>query len=160
VIGWRLWRATPAGEALVAALPPGRRHCEDPAADPDRDEVYRLEALHPYELVSSLGPFHSQVVAETPSTLRLSLGQSLPNPMREQARIDFVLPAPSAVSLKVYDAGGRHLRTLVAGALPAGPTSQLWDGRDDAGRQVPAGLYFYRLDAGGQVLTRKLLVIR
>jgi hypothetical protein len=158
VIGWRLWRATPAGEALVAELPPGRRHCEDAAADPERDEVYRLEALHPYELASSLGPFHSQVVDDTPSSL--SLGQNLPNPMQESARIDFVLPAAGNCSLQVYDTNGRRLRSLAEGNLPAGPASRVWDGRDDDGRLVPAGIYFYRLDAGGQVLTRKLLVIR
>jgi hypothetical protein len=49
---------------------------------------------------------------------------------------------------------------LAEGALPAGPASRLWDGRDEAGHQVPAGVYFYRLEAGGEVLTRKLLVIR
>ncbi len=159
VTGWRLWRSGPAGEQLVAELPPGRRHCEDPGADPARDEVYRLEALHPYELISSLGPFHSLAAADAPSSLRLSLGQSLPNPMRESARIDFVLPAPGVCSLKVYDTNGRLLRRLAEGALPAGPASRIWDGRDEAGRRVPAGIYFYRLDAGGRVLTRKLLVI-
>lgn len=160
VTGWRLWRATPSGETLVAELPAGRFHCEDPAADPARDEVYRLEALHPYALVSSLGPFHSLAEDGSPSALRLSLGQSLPNPMRESTRIDFALPAAGTISLKVYDASGRLLRTLAEGEAPAGPASRVWDGRDDAGRQVPAGIYFYRLQAGGQVLTRKLLVIR
>ncbi|MBM4116803.1 DUF11 domain-containing protein [bacterium] len=160
VTGWRLWRATPSGETLVAELPAGQPHCLDAGADPARDELYRLEALHPYDLVSSLGPFHSLAEEESPGALRLSLGQSLPNPMRERARIDFALPAAGPISLKIYDAGGRLLRALAEGELPAGPASPLWDGRDDAGRQVPAGIYFYRLRAGGEVLTRKLLVIR
>lgn len=160
VSGWRLWRATASGEVLVAELPPSSFGCADPGADPARDEVYRLEALHPYDLVSSLGPFHSLIEEPGASALRLSLGQSLPNPMRESTRIDFALPAAGAIALKIYDASGRLLRTLVEGEAPAGPASRVWDGRDDAGRQVPAGIYFYRLQAGGEVLTRKLLVIR
>ena len=160
VLGWRVERLEAEGAVLVAELPVGRTHCEDAGADAGRDQVYRLTALHPYDLESALGPFHSLLEDGGDSALRFSLGQSLPNPMRESARIDYVLPAPGTVNLRVFDAQGRLLRTLVEGEQPAGQASRLWDGRDAQGRRVPTGVYFYRLEAGGEVLTRKLMVIR
>jgi len=48
------------------------------------------------------------------------------------------------VRLRVYDLLGRVVRTL-------------WDGRSEAGQAVASGVYFYRLEAGGQVQSRKLL---
>ena len=158
VIGWHLRRVDGDRETFLAELPAGRRHFEDANVDPATDQVYRLTALHPYDLSSELGPFHSLAPGE--STLRLSLGQSLPNPMRESARIDFVMPRAGKLSMKVYDTAGRLVRTLADGPVEAGPGSLHWDGKGESGHRMPAGVYFYRLSAEGQTLTRKLMVLR
>ena len=158
IIGWHLHRVDGDREIFLAELPAGRRSYEDTAADPSVDQVYRLTALHPYDLSSELGPFHSMSPGE--STLKLSLGQSLPNPMRETARIDYVLPRAGKLSLKIYDTAGRLVRTLADGPVEAGPGSFVWDGKGEAGYRMPAGVYFYRLNAEGRTLTRKLMVLR
>jgi len=159
VLGWRLVRVDGSREeALGDVLAPGARSFRDVAADPDRDASYRLVALHPWDQESRLGPF--DYVAGQDTQLRLALGQSRPNPMTASTRIDYVLPAPGRLSLKIYDAAGRLVRTLSDGPAAAGPGAADWDGRDDAGRPAATGVYVYRLESGDKALTRKLMLVR
>ena len=91
---------------------------------------------------------------------RFFLAPPYPNPVRSRARIAFALPKAGAVELAVYDAAGRRVRTLVRGTLPAGHHEVTWNGRDDAGRSVAAGVYFVRLRQQDHRSTRKLLLVR
>jgi DNA-binding beta-propeller fold protein YncE len=89
-----------------------------------------------------------------------SLYQNAPNPMTDDTVIRFAVPdGGEQVSLQIYDARGRLVRTLVDGWQPAGVAAVSWDGRDRAGAAVPAGAYFYRLQSGGAGETRKLTVV-
>jgi len=67
----------------------------------------------------------------------------------------FVLPRAGDARLEVFDAMGRRVRAVFTGRMPAGPGTAMWDGRDDNGREVGAGLYFYRLSALGERVTAK-----
>jgi flagellar hook assembly protein FlgD len=69
--------------------------------------------------------------------------------------IRFDLPAPGEASLVVFDVTGRRVRTIVSGRLDAGRYAPVWDGRDDAGSRVAAGVYFVRLQAADFTATRK-----
>ncbi|MBD3235598.1 MAG: hypothetical protein GF330_02710, partial [Candidatus Eisenbacteria bacterium] len=80
---------------------------------------------------------------------RLLLLGPAPNPSTGGARIAWQLPHETRGELSIWDAQGRHVRTLLRGALPAGPGAVRWDGRDEAGRRMPAGLYHARLRAEG-----------
>lgn len=84
-----------------------------------------------------------------------------PNPAQTSTRISFVLPrtVEGAVSLAVYDAGGRRVRAL-GSAFGAGLNEVTWDGTDASGRPVRSGVYFYRLDAGGERFTRSMVFAR
>ena len=75
-------------------------------------------------------------------------------------RIRFSLTEAAAVNLHVYDAAGRLVRRLLHGEVCArGDNATVWNGRDDANRQVAAGVYFCRLEAGGnEAVTRITLV--
>jgi hypothetical protein len=88
------------------------------------------------------------------------LGNS-PNPAVSFTRIAFALPngMGDGVALRVYDAGGRLMRTFAGGFSP-GANEVLWDGTDASGARAPAGVYFYRLDAGVDRLTQKLVFVR
>jgi len=79
------------------------------------------------------------------STPELELSRPVPNPFRSTTMIHFSLPRSGAVSLRLVDVEGRVVRTLVDGVLPAGPVQQRWDGRDDRGNLVRAGVYFVKL---------------
>jgi hypothetical protein len=73
-----------------------------------------------------------------------------PNPFSTRTTIRFGLPDGGlSTRLAVFDAGGRRIRTLIDGARPAGPNSEIWNGRDDSGNIVSAGVYFLRLEVGG-----------
>ncbi len=89
-----------------------------------------------------------------------ALAQNFPNPFNPSTTIAFQLGLPSQVELSIYSVGGQRVRTLFSGALPAGPHSQQWDGRDERGERVASGAYLYRLSAGDFVATRQLMLLK
>lgn len=90
----------------------------------------------------------------------LALHQGQPNPMRTSITLAFDLPNPADVVLTVFDAGGRSVAVLLRKPLGPGRHEVIWDGRDAGGSGLPTGVYFCRLEADGQALTRKLLLAR
>jgi hypothetical protein len=95
-----------------------------------------------------------------------ALGSPMPNPSRSGAPTRLSLSAPAGLpagaraSLLLFDVNGRLVRTLYDGPAVAGPTTLAWDGRDDAGRAVPVGVYFARAQVAGKNLQQKLVVTR
>jgi hypothetical protein len=84
-----------------------------------------------------------------------------PNPFRPATTLAFELVEPTRVGLRVYDVSGRSIRTLRRGDLAEpGRHEVIWDGRDDSGRRVAAGVYFVRLQAGPRGETRRLVRLR
>jgi hypothetical protein len=83
-----------------------------------------------------------------------------PNPAAGRTAIAYTLPAPSRVEIAVLDVAGRRVRSLVAGVRPEGRHEARWDGRDDAGAQVSAGVYFARVEARGRADVRKVALVR
>ena len=96
-----------------------------------------------------------------PSIPRLVLTVQ-PNPSAGGAVISFSVPpgVATALDLVILDPAGRRVRALVPGRGSAGPRAISWDGRSDAGRPVPGGIYFVRLRLGEETVTRRLVVIR
>jgi len=90
---------------------------------------------------------------------QISLAASYPNPARFGANISFGLPRATEISLRVYDVAGRLVRTIVEGHVEAGFHSEYWDARDNNAAAAPAGIYFYRLRAEGQLLVRMLVIM-
>jgi hypothetical protein len=83
-----------------------------------------------------------------------------PNPIRSAAVIYYSVASESRVDLRILDARGRVLRTLVSGHSPPGEYSAVWDALDEQGRPVPRGVYFVGLEAGGGRETRKVVLTR
>lgn len=83
-----------------------------------------------------------------------------PNPFNPRTTIRFALPAAADTRLDIIDLRGRVVRTLVRGNLAAGDHSYTWDGVDHARRPVATGAYFFRLSAGDQRHTGKLLLVK
>jgi len=90
---------------------------------------------------------------------RWGLTAITPNPSGALSTIRFALAAEGPARLRLYDAGGRLVRELASGRLPAGEHVAAWDGRDGAGREAPSGLYFLRLECDGRVARAKLVRI-
>ena len=83
------------------------------------------------------------------------LDQNYPNPFNPSTTIEFSLPATQRTTLKVFDVQGREIATLVDQQLEAGTHAVRWE----AGI-LPGGVYFYRLQSGTSVQTKKLLLLR
>lgn len=84
-----------------------------------------------------------------------------PNPFNPITTIRFDLPQTSQVSLRVYDLAGRLVQTLVDGeVMAAGRGEAVWRGCDQSGRQMAAGTYFCRLDAGSFHQTRRMTLVK
>jgi hypothetical protein len=93
-----------------------------------------------------------------PAVVRLA--QNHPNPFNPSTTIAFELPADSPVSLVVFALDGRRIATLIASEMTVGSHSVVWNGRDEKGQQVASGAYFYRLQAGTQMETRRMILIK
>lgn len=91
----------------------------------------------------------------------IRLHAAAPNPFNPRTTIAFDLSREAYVTLRVFDAAGRVVSTLIEGEsrIP-GHYEAAWQGRDDAGRACASGTYFYRLDAGGACATKTMLLLR
>jgi hypothetical protein len=96
--------------------------------------------------------------AAPPFVLRLA--RAVPNPFNPSTRLHFELSHAARVGLDLFDARGRHCRTLVDAVLPAGPHAVDWDGRGADGSPLASGVYFARLHARDAQATRKLVLLR
>lgn len=83
-----------------------------------------------------------------------------PNPFVGGSTIEFTLSQVENIDLGIYDLGGRLVRSLSRGRLAAGAHHFAWNGRDERGRRVPAGVYFVRMDGSGRHLEAKLVKMR
>jgi len=87
------------------------------------------------------------------------VGRPSPQPARGEQRLTLSLPAPGRLRVEIYDVAGRSVRTLADAPYPAGSHRLSWDGRDDRGRPVPAGVYFIR-GLGDAPFVRKAVRLR
>jgi hypothetical protein len=83
-----------------------------------------------------------------------------PNPARGPVTLTFALPECGPVDLRVYDASGRRVQTLIEGEMDAGEHVARWSGRDEHGRRVATGIYFARLSSRNQGSVRKIILLR
>jgi hypothetical protein len=82
-----------------------------------------------------------------------------PNPFNPATTIRFRVAAPGEVSVRLHDARGALVRTLVRGWYPQGPHEVRWDGRDDGGAGVASGVYFVSLESSGAMPARAKLIL-
>jgi hypothetical protein len=89
-----------------------------------------------------------------------ALAPARPNPLGGTTEINYQLPTASQVRITIFNVAGQAVRTLVSGKEEAGYKSVTWNGRNDRGVRVGAGVYLYRMEAGSFAATRKLVVVR
>ena len=92
--------------------------------------------------------------------LSYGLGQNYPNPFNPVTQIVYQVPESGQVRLVVYNLLGQEVRRLVEGRVSAGFYQAVWDGRDDRGRSVSSGLYFYRMEAEDFSQVRKMVLLK
>jgi hypothetical protein len=128
----------------------------DSRVEPGKSYVYKVE----YSLGGTSRLLFISEEIRTPAAL-LALHQNHPNPFNPSTTISFTLPAGCAVRLDVYDVSGRLVRRLIDGERRgAGLNDVEWNGRDASGGAAVSGIYVYRLVAGKETLSRKMVLIR
>jgi hypothetical protein len=83
-----------------------------------------------------------------------------PNPFNPVCTIRYDIAHAGRASLRMFAVNGSVVRTLVDAWREPGVYSEMWNGRADNGKQLPSGVYFYRLEAGDFVATRKMVLLR
>lgn len=133
----------------------GRFEYVDADVIPGQEYWYILEAMTPESTLEQFGPLFA-----VPLGVQLNLAQNGPNPFPSTTRIRYSLPVAAEVSLRIYDLGGRLVQTLLDGPAGPGDGEATWDGTDSHGQPAPDGIYFYRLTAGSENRTRKMMLLR
>ncbi len=149
------WESTSPGKILSDRIDPAERSYTD-------HEVRPGIAYH-YLLVAVEGDGHetrSQEISATVPVYALELLQNHPNPFNPYTTIRFRTPNRRHVELAIYSVTGSHVVTLFDAPCEPGETSLEWDGRDASGNPVGSGIYFYRLKAGTQRLSKKMVLLR
>jgi len=90
------------------------------------------------------------------------LEQNWPNPFNENTviRYSLLVDRPCPTTLKIYNILGQEVRSLVNSIQRRGEYKVIWDGDDDTGEELVSGVYFYRLECGGFIATRRLVLLR
>jgi len=131
----------------------GRWYVSDPEAEGGVafTPAFSFQVFGPHGAgLLAVGPGSGPAV---PRALRLSPGR--PTPFASSTIIAYALYQAANVRLVVYDAQGRSVRRLVEGATQMpGSYTVTWDGRDDGGHTLAAGVYFYRLEGAGSQARR------
>ena len=153
----------PWAEALLLAW-----HAADPVStkEIDRNEaVYAIQSnRNPFidrpEFVTKVFQPELSPVEQPAYPAAIVLHQNVPNPFNPMTTISYELEKPVPVELKVFDMAGRLVKTLYQGTEAAGRHEKVWLGRDRSGRTVATGVYFYRLQAGADVETKRMLLAK
>jgi len=103
---------------------------------------------------------HKLVASRVAIPEAFALGGNLPNPFNAATAIKYELPEDCRVTIEVYSVLGRKVATLVDGEQEAGYRKVVWDGKDNDGRQVPSGIYFYKMTAKDFKSTRKMTLMK
>ena len=88
------------------------------------------------------------------------MSPNFPNPFNPETTLRYALPQSGSVKLTIYDMLGQEIRALVNEVQAPGMYTVLWNGRNDHGFAVASGLYFYRIEVGNFIQTRKMTLVR
>jgi hypothetical protein len=156
--GFRLYRAEARGEFFCITdcpLSPSVRTYEDRTIEPGVEYRYMVGIL-----TADGREIRSLEVAACSGAMPLALDQNVPNPFNPRTSIGFSVPGSEQVGIDIYDPTGRLVRRLIDKPMDTGRYDVEWDGRDNNGRTVASGVYFYRLTVGKQTSTKKMILLR
>jgi hypothetical protein len=158
--GFRLYRSVDGAAAIVlpassGLIPPGAVSYTDNDVTAGRTYRYSLVAV-----MKDGSEVRSKTVEAVIPAWTTELHQNHPNPFNPATAISFTLAKQGAVKLTIYTPDGKLVTTLVDEALPPGFKEVPWDGKDAHGNTASSGVYFYRLEAGKTVLSKKMVYLK
>jgi glucuronoarabinoxylan endo-1,4-beta-xylanase len=99
----------------------------------------------------------TSVISKSNLPTKFQLEQNYPNPFSSSTNISYKLNQKSNVQVNIYDILGRVVRKFTGGEQPTGSHSIIWDGLNNLGEKLATGIYFYRVQAGGEVQVKKMI---
>jgi hypothetical protein len=134
------------------------------------DRVYSSGASDRVDLMANIMEYFGKPPTGTPTgadegeIFANRLGHARPNPFNPVTTIDFSLATGGRATIRVYDAAGRVVRTLVDRNIEPGEHKVIWDGTTDVGQRAASGVYFVRMETAGRTdafrATRKLVLLK
>jgi len=117
------------------------------------DHDLEFNSLNPYEIILQATPEESSAL------------QNYPNPFNPETWIPYNLAQDAQVTINIYNISGHLVRGIDLGKKPAGyynsqSRAAYWDGRNQIGEIVSSGIYFYTVQAGDFIATRKMLLMK
>lgn len=132
----------------------GKNEYADESVIPGESYDYYIGAVEGSEVIRSI------TISISLPPKSLTLCQNFPNPFNPATTVKFFNPGQEHITLAIYDIGGRRIRTLIDADKGTGWHAVQWNGTNDLGNSVGSGVYYYRLTAGKQVITKKLVMLR
>jgi hypothetical protein len=109
-------------------------------------------------VISAVNKLDSVTVKALPAVYALS--QNFPNPFNPTTTIEYSIPQAGNVDLVIYNLAGQKVRTLINEHQAASYSKVVWDGKNDMGETVGAGMYFYKLVSGNFNKIQKMTLIK
>ncbi|MCZ6765930.1 MAG: right-handed parallel beta-helix repeat-containing protein [bacterium] len=136
-------------------IPEADRSFDDTDFEAGRNYYYALTLVMP-----DGSEVKSPLVEVRTMAYTFLLGNNYPNPFNPETTIRFTLDREAHVTLSIYDAQGRWMKTLIDDVQGDGQHETRWDGTDAAGASVSSGVYFYRLKAGAVSQSRRMVLLK
>jgi len=153
--------------STLSALPTGTHEYYIHIITDYKDEVFEIkednnelgERDHPFTITREATDVDENSRTDE-LTSKVILYHNFPNPSNPSTTIQYTIPETDKVLLKIFDIKGKEIQTLINASQTPGLHSIIWDGKDQFGRNVSSGIYFYRLETRVYQVTRKMLLIR
>jgi hypothetical protein len=149
---------------FVTIDPESGKGTEFPTSSSRRHDIEALTFMLPTALFASSQKLFTAVENELSLPAEFTLEQNYPNPFNPTTKIRFTIhegiTSTTNVQLHIYNLLGELVRVLVNEPKPPGRYEAEWDGRNELGKHVAAGLYLYSLNANGARVTKKMMLVR
>ena len=131
---------------------------------PSGDYIYNITAVYDGDWESDWSVDAPVTVTGTTNNIlipvRTELSGNYPNPFNPTTTIKFSLKEDSDVSIMIYNIKGAVVRTLIDGEMNKAYHEIIWDGKDNTGKQVGSGVYFYKMKAEKYTATKKMILMK
>jgi hypothetical protein len=158
--GFKIYRKNAENEAepmidVSDLIPPEIRQYLDISIKSGRRYSYLLTVVK-----SDYSEQPSQMLTVTTHVYESALYQNYPNPFNPATTISFTLPKITNVNLSIFNIEGKLMNTLIDGTITEGYNQVQWDGTDSNNNTVSSGVYFYRLNTGNAIMTKKMVLLK
>jgi len=130
--------------------------CKYPELIPVSAELHQQKSR---ELLNSILT-GKHIHSHTPEISKFVLYQNYPNPYRFHTTISYAIPKSGTVSLKIYNIKGQLVKAIVNEYKEKGYYTEIWNGRNDNGKKLANGIYFYKIKIEGKSKVKKMLLLR